>query len=49
MNYPDVYEYPDSNKVGVTAGVVPGGDYEKAQLKARFRKQDAVDYFDGEK
>lgn len=49
MHYPDVIEYPDSNKVGVTAGVAPGGDYDKALLRARFRKQDAVDYFDGEK
>lgn len=49
MNHPDVVEYPDSNKVGVTAGIAPGGDTEKVLLKARFRKQDAVDYFDGEK
>jgi uncharacterized cupin superfamily protein len=49
MNHPDVVEYPDSNKVGVTAGTAPGGDPEKVLLKARFRKQDAVDYFDGEK
>ena len=49
MQHPDVVEYPDSNKVGVTAGVAPGGDYDKALLRARFRKQDAVDYFDGEK
>jgi len=49
MNHPDVVEYPDSNKVGVTAGTAPGGDPEKILLKARFRKQDAVNYFEGEK
>lgn len=49
MIHPDVVEYPDSNKVSVTAGVAPGGDVEKVLLKLRFRKQDAVDYFDGEK
>ena len=49
MKHPDVVEYPDSNKVGVNAGVAPGGDPAQAKLKARFRKQEAVDYFDGEK
>jgi uncharacterized cupin superfamily protein len=49
MNHPDVVEYPDSNKIGVTAGVAPGGDPKKILLKARFRKRDQVDYFDGEK
>jgi len=48
MNHPDVVEYPDSNKVGITAGSAPGGDIEKGLLKARFCKQDAVDYFFGE-
>lgn len=48
MNHPDVVEYPDSNKVGVTAGVAPDGDKEKILLKARFFKHTAVEYFDGE-
>jgi uncharacterized cupin superfamily protein len=48
MNHPDVVEYPDSEKIGVTAGVAPGGESHKVLLKARFRKQDSVDYFDGE-
>ena len=48
MQHPDVVEYPDSNKVGVTAGVAPGGDRNKLQLKAMFRKHEKVDYFDGE-
>lgn len=47
--YPDVVEYPDSNKLGVTAGIGICGKREKIQLRARFRKQDAVDYFEGEK
>lgn len=49
MIYPEAVEYPDSNKVGVTAGVPVSADIEEAQLRARFRKQDKVDYFDGEK
>lgn len=48
MQHPDVVEYPDSEKVGVTAGVAPGGDQKKLKLKAYFRKQQKVDYFDGE-
>jgi uncharacterized cupin superfamily protein len=48
MNHPDVVEYPDSNKIGVSAGVAPGGDKNKSLLKVRFRKQDQVDYFEGE-
>lgn len=48
MNHPDIVEYPDSNKIGVTAGVAPGGETKKILLKARYRKQDEVDYYDGE-
>lgn len=48
MIHPDVAEYPDSNKVSVTAGIAPGGDPDKILLRKRFRKQDEVDYFDGE-
>lgn len=48
MIHPDVVEYPDSGKVGVTAGIAPGGDPEKILLRARFRKKDQVDYFEGE-
>lgn len=49
MIHPDVVEYPDSNKVGVHAGTAPGGNRDKLLLKARFRKHEQVDYFDGEK
>jgi uncharacterized cupin superfamily protein len=48
MRHPDVVQYPDAGKVGVTAGVAPGGDPEKRLLRAFFRKDDEVDYFDGE-
>jgi uncharacterized cupin superfamily protein len=48
MHRPDVVEYPDSNKIGVAAGVAPDGDPQKPLLKALFRKQDEVEYFDGE-
>src|SRR4029078_6425205 len=44
MNHPDVVEYPDSGKVGVTAGAAPGSDPDRILLKTRFRKKDAVDY-----
>lgn len=49
MIYPDAVEYPDSNKVGVSAGPSADGKCENFQLRARLRKQDQVDYFDGEK
>ncbi|MFZ9035426.1 MAG: hypothetical protein ACO2ZM_04830 [Francisellaceae bacterium] len=48
MNHPDVVEYPDSNKIGVTAGIAPGGDETKLLLKAYFHKQHKADYFDKE-
>lgn len=39
---PDVIVYPDSDKIGVR---LPGG----RGLRAFFRRDDAVDYFDGER
>lgn len=48
MIYPDVVEYPDSNKVGVSAGFTSDGSGENFQLRARFRKKDAVEYFEDE-
>jgi uncharacterized cupin superfamily protein len=45
--YPDVVQYPDSRKIGVTAGV-SDGNRANAELKAYFRKQDQVDYFTDE-
>lgn len=49
MNHPDICEYPDSNKIGLSAGAAPGGITEKFTLKAYYRKKDNVDYFEGEK
>ena len=40
---PDVVLYPDSNKVGAAERLSQGGG-----LRAFFRLDDAVDYFDGE-
>lgn len=40
---PDVVVYPDSNKVGVGERLPRGGG-----LRAFFRKEDGVGYFDGE-
>lgn len=48
MVHPEVIEYPDSGKVGVSAGSAPGGDKNKSQLKKYFPKKSAVDYFEGE-
>lgn len=48
MNDPDVMVYPDSEKVGVMAGRPPGGDDDETALKAYFRREDAVDYWDRE-
>lgn len=48
MIHPDVVEYPDSKKIGVTAGVAPGGDSQKLKLKGYYRKHENVDYFDNE-
>ncbi|MFC7135958.1 cupin domain-containing protein [Halobaculum litoreum] len=47
MRDPEVLVYPDSEKVGVLAGGPPGGDGER-DVSAYFRRDDAVDYWDGE-
>lgn len=46
MSYPDVVVYPDSDKVGMTAGV--SMENYQAELKLYFHKEDNVDYFSGE-
>lgn len=48
MVHPDVTEYPDSQKIGVSAGVAPGGDHTKSHLKKYFLKNADVPYFEGE-
>lgn len=39
----DICEYPDSNKIGVAVGEAGNRD-----LRALFKAEQAVDYFDGE-
>lgn len=48
MNHPDISEYPDSKKFGVSAGAAPGAKQEKFLLKAYFLKESNVPYFEGE-
>jgi uncharacterized cupin superfamily protein len=48
MNEPDVMEYPDSGKVTVFAGSAPGGEKAARRFAASYRRNDAVDYWDGE-
>lgn len=45
---PDVFEYPDSGKFGIAAGVPRGGSLQAASLFYIGRKDSAVDYWDGE-
>ncbi|MFB6174168.1 MAG: cupin domain-containing protein [Halobacteriales archaeon] len=47
MADPDVTVYPDSGKVGVYAGSPPGGREER-DVQGYFRREDAVDYWEGE-
>lgn len=47
MRDPDVTVYPDSEKVGVFAGSPPGGRGERT-VSGYFRRDDRVDYWDGE-
>jgi uncharacterized cupin superfamily protein len=45
MVYPDLTEYPDSNKVGALGGAAVGS---KSGFRAFFVKDTNVDYYDGE-
>ena len=47
MNDPDVVEYPDSDKFAAVA-VRPGPSFFKAHLRFIGRRQDSLDYYDGE-
>lgn len=49
MHHPEISEYPDSNKIGVFAGVAPGAPSDNVKLKGYYHKNDKVPYFDGEK
>ena len=46
MAHPDIGEYPDSEKIGLFAGVAPGPDEQV--VVERFIRVEDVDYFDGE-
>ncbi len=48
MHVPEVAEYPDSDKIGVYAGTAPGAVEHAHTLKALFRADSKVDYYDGE-
>ena len=48
MIEPDAMVYPDSGKVGVFVGAAPGGPKDKRVLSAFFRRENSVDYYDGE-
>ena len=47
MSEPDVTVYPDSGKVGVFVGAPPGGEGDRP-LHGYFRREDGVDYWEGE-
>jgi uncharacterized cupin superfamily protein len=47
MTDPDVMVYPDSDKIGVYAGAAPGGS-ERRVVDAFYRRDDDVDYWEGE-
>ena len=49
MITPDVTEYPDSDKIGVSTGTAPGGIKTENTFNGYYRKKSDVDYFDGEK
>jgi uncharacterized cupin superfamily protein len=47
MTDPDVTVYPDSGKVGVFVGAPPGGGGDRP-VEGYYRREDRVDYWDGE-
>jgi len=47
MDDPEVTVYPDSGKIGTFVGAPPGGRDERS-LEGYYRREDAVDYWDGE-
>ena len=48
MVEPDVFVYPDSNKVGLFAGAAPGGPKEERTLSKFLRGDAEVGYWEGE-
>jgi uncharacterized cupin superfamily protein len=49
MELPEAVEYPDSGKLGVTAGTHGGRPPSEGSLRHFTRLQDGVDYWEGEK
>jgi uncharacterized cupin superfamily protein len=47
MNVPDLAGYPDSGKLGI-AGRPPGGRDDPDEVFGWFRREDEVDYWEGE-
>jgi hypothetical protein len=45
MEFPDICEYPDSNKVGAYATAAVG---QRVGLRALYVKDENVDYYEGE-
>jgi len=48
LQQPEVVEYPDSAKFAVLSGLPPSGDYTKARVAYIGRKENSLDYWDGE-
>jgi uncharacterized cupin superfamily protein len=48
MRDTDVTVYPDSDKIGVYAGAAPGGDKAERVVSGYYRREDDVDYWEGE-
>ncbi len=48
MIVPEVVEYPDSGKVGAIAGAAPGGDKTGRNVYGFYKRDSAVDYYEGE-
>lgn len=47
VNDPDIAEYPDSGKFAAL-GIAPGPSFFEAHIKHVGRREDALDYWDGE-
>jgi uncharacterized cupin superfamily protein len=48
LTQPEVVEYPDSGKFAVMSGMPPSGDYRQARVAYIGRKENSLDYWDGE-
>lgn len=48
MIEPEIAVYPDSGKIGAMAGAPPGEDRKKRTVFSFFRREDEVDWLDGE-